>query len=163
MRKILSSTMALALLGVATPAMAGGSAGSIGVGAQYSLAGIGGASVDYDGGQFHAGGFFGFYDPAGEDNQDLDLGGQFFWHIHSTAMSDFGVGGRLAFQFQDRGGDPNDATIAEIDLGAQIRAFVVSNVALSATLGAGIFTADGEGFTLTGDIIGSAGLHYYFF
>jgi hypothetical protein len=163
MRKILSSAMALAVLGVAAPAMAGGSQGSIGVGATYSLEGIGGASAMYDGGQFHAGGFFGYYDPAGDDNSDLDLGGEFWFHLHSTAMSDFGVGGRLALQFQDRGGGDADATIAEIDLGAQMRVFVVSNVALSATMGAAILTADGEGFSITGDIIGVAGIHYYFF
>jgi hypothetical protein len=167
MRKMLSSAMALAVLGVAAPAMAGGSQGSIGVGGQFSLAGIGGGSVVYDGGQFHAGGIAGFYDPdptEGADASGLDIGGEFWFHLHSTAMSDFGVGGRLLMQFTDFDDDAiEDETLAEIDIGAQFRAFIVSNVALSATIGAAIFTADGDGFYLTGDIVGVGGLHYYFF
>jgi len=163
MRKILSSAMALAILGLAAPAMAGGSAGSIGVGGEFTLAGMGGASVNYDAGMFHVGGFFSYRDNPGPSDTETDVGGRFYYHIHSTAMSDFSVGGQLGMQLLDFENNDDDATIVEIDLGGQIRAFVASNVALSFGLGIGIFAADGEGLLVTGDITGVAGVHYYFF
>ncbi len=169
MRKILS-TSALStalLLGLSGVAAAGGSPGSLGVGAEYTLLGIGGASVNFDQGDFHAGGFFGYRSdgPSTDDeNYELDLGGRFFYHLHSTAMSDFSLGGQLGLQLLNDalpGGE--DATVVEIDLGAQIRVFVVSNVALSATVGLAIGTADAEEVQVRGNVIGDVGIHYYFF
>lgn len=166
MRTILAAALSLATLTVAAPAWAGGSEGSIGVGAEYTLLGTGGLSVNYDAGAFHAGGFIGYYKDVAPavGEWDLDLGGRFFFHVHETAMADFSLGGQLGIQLQNNVGAPdNDFTIVTIDLGAQIRVFLQSNVALSATLGVGIATADGDGFALTGGTIGSAGIHYYFF
>lgn len=168
MRKNLIVGLSLALTGaLASPALAGGSSGSIGVGAEFTLGGIGGASVNYDAGMFHAGGFVGYYDADFEGDPDgadvIDIGGRFFYHLHSTAMSDFSVGAQLGFQNLDFPDPVDDATIVEIDLGAQIRAFVASNVAISGTLGIAILAADGDGFALTGDPLGAVGLHYYFF
>lgn len=167
MRKNLIAALSLALTAaLASPALAGGSSGSIGVGAEYTLNGIGGVSVNYDAGMFHAGGFVGYYDNGfGDPDADvLDIGGRFFWHLHSTAMSDFGVGGGLGLQFIDPEDPDNDeATVLEVDLGAQVRAFVASNVAISGTLGLAILGADADGLGFTGDPLGAVGLHYYFF
>jgi hypothetical protein len=166
MRKILtSSVVASALvLALVAPASAGGAAGSVGVGAEYMLrSSVGGISLNFDGGTFHAGGFVGFTDnPPGPDNSILDLGGRFFYHLHATAMSDFGVGGALGFRFVNGPGD-DDRTELYFDLGAQIRAFIASNVALSATLGVGIGAADASGVIFAGEINGGLGIHYYFF
>ena len=164
MRKTLtSSVLSLGLVAaLAGTASAGGSPGSLGVGAEYTILGLGGVSVNYDAGDFHAGGFFGYYDTNGGNEKDVDLGGRFFYHLHSTAMSDFSLGGNVGLQIVDP--DPGDsATIVEIDLAAQMRVFLQSNVAASLTLGAGIATADGDAFAVTGSTLGSVGLHYYFF
>lgn len=153
------------LLMATATANAGGSPGSIGVGAEYDLFGIGGASVVYDQGDFHAGGFVGFSDgDTPGDDTEITIGGQFYYHVHSTAMSDFGVGGSIGFVHED---DPtpmnDDFTGFYIDLGAQIRAFVTSNVALSFGVGLGIATADADGVILTADPVAIGGVHYYFF
>lgn len=167
MRNHLMLVSSLALTAaLASPALAGGSGGTLGVGAEYTLAGIGGPSINYDAGMFHAGGFVGYYDAGFRDPEldALDLGGRFFYHLHSTAMSDFSLGAGLGLQFQDYvDPDVDSATVLEIDVGAQIRAFIVSNVAVSGTIGLAILTADADGLGLTGDALGSVGIHYYFF
>lgn len=156
----------LLLAGAAGTASAGGSSGSVGVGVQQDLFGLGGPSVIYDGGMFHAGGYLGFADNRGNINggdTTIDIGGQFFYHLHSTSMSDFGVGGQITYYNQNRPAPLDNFVGLYLDLGAQIRAFITSNVALSATLGLGIATADDDGVQLNGHILGTAGLHYYFF
>jgi hypothetical protein len=50
-----------------------------------------------------------------------------------------------------------------IQPGFQIRLFVASNVALSASGGFNIAAADAEGLLLDGDLTGALGVHYYFF
>lgn len=157
---------AVFLLAVSSPAMAGGKEGSIGVGAEFGLnLETGGMSVNYDGGKFHFGGFLFFADGDGPNNTNYSLGGRFYYHIHSTAMSDFGIGGGLGFFSED---DP-DPTIDRKDRmflepGFQIRLFLASNVALSFTGGISIGLIDASGgVTLTGQPTGIAGVHYYFF
>lgn len=169
MRKNLVSTVlsVAVLIGLSGVAAAGGSAGSFGVGAEYTLLGVGGASVNYDQGDFHVGGFMGYRSDGPNDNDDryeLDLGGRFFYHLHSTAMSDFSLGGQVAIQMLDDAlPDDQDATIFEVDLGAQIRVFVASNVALSATVGLALATADADEVQISGNVVGNVGIHYYFF
>ena len=162
---------------VSTVASAGGLAGSIGVGAEYQLSGLGGASLNYDAGQFHLGGFLGFYDPQGPDNTVFVVGGRFFYHLHSTAMSDFGLGGGFGLASLPRGGMPNNNRDTDVYLepGFQIRVFLASNVALSFTGGLVIGLIDAGGAAITGQGIGGApafdtvgfsggaGIHYYFF
>jgi hypothetical protein len=94
MRKNLISIIAFAaLVAAAGTASAGGQAGSIGVGAETDIRGVGGLSVNYDVGMFHAGGFLFFSDDAiADDVTQFGVGGRFYYHLHSTAMSDFGVG-----------------------------------------------------------------------
>jgi len=169
----------LLVMAAAGVAHAGGQAASIGVGAEYQLSGIGGASVNYDAGSFHVGGFVGFADPEGRNNTILDVGGRFFYHVHSTAMSDFGVGGNLGIaSYHDMVmGVDEKLTGVFVEPSVQIRLFLASNVALSATVGVVIGVADANGVALTGQSFGGeltvlggnigissgAGIHYYFF
>lgn len=161
-------TLAVALmLATATPALAGGQEGSIGVGAELSLSQIvgspaGGVSMNFDAGVFHVGGFLGLADAEGDDNTSLFVGGRFYYHIHSTLSSDFGLGGALSLASIDSplGRDTN----LFIEPGFQIRTFLGgSNVALSFTGGIVIGVADAGGVALGGQVTGVAGVHYYFF
>ncbi len=168
---------ALMLMATAGIANAGGSEGSIGVGAEYMLSsfsvggstatgpgttfGLGGPSLNYDAGKFHVGGFLSVLDPGGTNNTTVEVGGRFYYHAHSTAMTDFGIGGSIGIINYDAGRDRNTAMF--IEPGFQIRVFLQSNVALSFTAGLAIGAADADGVYLIGDPVGGAGLHYYFF
>jgi hypothetical protein len=161
-------------------ASAGGQAGSLGVGAEYQLSGLGGAAVDYDAGQFHVGGVLGFRDPNGPDNTLFQVGAHFFYHMHSTAMSDFGLGGNfgLASVPNNAMGMSSRDTDVFLEPGFQIRVFLASNVALSFTGGIVIGLIDNHDVAITGQGVGGsvvdfgagnivlnagAGIHYYFF
>jgi len=170
----------IAVAALAARAEAGGSPNSIGVGAEFQLSGLGGGSVNYDAGPFHLGGFLGYADD-GNNNNDFALGGRFYYHVHSTAMSDFGVGGGLGLESAKRqpmGGPSVRNTYVFVEPSFQIRLFVASNVALSFTGGLTIGVADAQGYAITGQgvgggafavngagvgFLGGAGVHYYFF
>ena len=171
---------ALIVAMTASVASAGGQAGSLGVGAEYQLSGVGGASLNYDAGQFHLGGFLGFRDPAGPDNTLFEIGGRFYYHLHSTAMSDFGLGGTLGIASVPVGGMMNNNRNTDVYLepGFQIRVFLASNVALSFSTGIVIGLIDASDVAITGQAVGGsvvdfgggnviftggAGIHYYFF
>jgi hypothetical protein len=174
-----SLLVAVVLAASAGVASAGGQTGSIGVGAEYQLSGLGGASLNYDAGQFHLGGFFGFFDPQGPDNTVLEIGARFFYHLHSTAMSDFSIGGNFGLASIPAGGMANNNRDTDVYLepAFQIRLFVASNVALSFTGGLTIGLIDAGGASVQGQGIsgspgfdpvgvgfsGGAGVHYYFF
>ena len=170
------------VMAVAGAAHAGGQASTIGVGAEFQLSGAGGASVNYDGGPWHAGAFFGFADRGRNSDADFVFGGQFYYHLHSTAMSDFGVGGSIGIVSDGDAGPRNDQrdTLVYIEPGIQIRLFLASNVAFSASTGIVIGQGDADGVGITGSTIGGGtvsvtnggtaigftgglGLHYYFF
>jgi hypothetical protein len=165
MRKNLISIIAFAaLVAAAGTASAGGQAGSIGVGAETDIRGVGGLSMNYDAGLFHAGGFLLFADDLdGNDVTTFGIGGRFYYHLHSTAMSDFGVGASLGVTNTDPPGDGDSLTGVFIQPGFQIRLFVASNVALSASGGLNIAAADADGLLVDGDLVGALGIHYYFF
>jgi hypothetical protein len=150
----------LLLLLIPATASAGGSAGSIGVGAELDTLGNGDLSGNYDFGQFHVGAAFGFSDNRGMDN--LRIGARAYYHLHSTALADFGLGGELHIINIDGGGG-GDATAVEIALGLQIRSFISTNVALSFNAGIVIGAADSQGFAVGGVPLAGAGVHYYFF
>jgi len=163
---------ALFMLATTGAAEAGGQEGSIGVGAEFGLSSIldpvsvGGASLNYDAGMFHVGGFIGFSDPEGADNTAYALGGRFYYHVHSMASSDFGIGGTIGLLSVPTGApEPADdrATLMYIEPGIQIRAFVATNVALSFNAGLVIGAIDTSGLAVGGVPSGSAGIHYYFF
>lgn len=159
MKQILFAAAVLA--STAGVASAGGIAGSIGVGTEVQLSGVGGLSANYDAGRFHVGGFIGVDDPRGADNTRFDIGGRFFFHVASTAMSDFSLGGSLGIRQQSGAGD-TDTTLLFIEPGFQIRAFIASNVALSFTGGFSIGAADADDLVIDGQVNGIAGVHYYF-
>jgi hypothetical protein len=184
--RMLKTSLVVAVMMVASAgvASAGGHAGSIGVGAEYQLSGTGGGSVNYDAGQFHVGGFLGFFDPPGANNTVFEIGGRFFWHVHSTAMSDFGLGGNLGIAsvpFVNNQGNNDHHTDVFLEPGFQIRLFLVPNVALSFTGGLVIGVVDASGVAITGQGVAAqginvgpgaptnigfnagAGIHYYFF
>jgi hypothetical protein len=161
---------------------AGGSPGSMGVGADYQLSGLGGLSMNYDAGQFHVGPFLSYFDPAGANNTVFEIGGRFFYHIHSTAMADFGIGGNLGIEsipVVNNAGNSSRNDYVFLEPAFQIRLFVASNVALSFTGGLSIGVVDASGVALTGQgigggsfsfdpgtgvgFLGGAGVHYYFF
>jgi hypothetical protein len=156
----------------ASNAVAGGSAGSIGVGAEFLLVDpldinpvpYGGVSMNYDAGEFHVGGYFYFTDPGGGNDSSTGIGGRFYYHLHSTALSDFGVGGAIGIAFIPDPGDP-DSTLTPMRLepGFQIRSFISTNVALSFAGGITIGVGDDDGVGLTGGVNAFAGVHYYFF
>jgi hypothetical protein len=160
------------MLATAGTAEAGGQEGTIGVGAEFGIAAIldggsiGGASLNYDAGMFHVGGFIGFADPEGADNSAYSIGGRFFYHVHSMASSDFSVGGQLGILSVPSGEPPPDddrATLMYIEPGIQVRAFLATNVALSFNVGLVIGAIDTSGLAIGGLPSGSAGFHYYFF
>ena len=153
--------IAVLVLAPAT-AFAGGSAGSIGVGAEISTLNQTLVSLNYDAGAFHVGGGFGFVDErpiVGGDN-NLALAARFYYHLHSTALADFGIGAEVLFV--DASGSNN--TGFDILGGFQIRSFISTNVALSFTGGFVIGAGDGsDGVALGATPVGAAGVHYYFF
>lgn len=172
----LALAVCLGVVAFASPAAAGGQKDSIGAGAEFGLNGrTGGVSANYDAGKFHFGGFFGLLDGGGSDDTDFTIGARFFFHVHSTAMSDFGVGGGLGFYSHDRpdimGGRQE---FLYLEPSMQIRLFVAANVALSFTAGIVIRTVDDDGLSIGapsaldlgggfGLVTGTAGVHYYFF
>jgi hypothetical protein len=120
-------------------------------------------SVNYDAGKFHVGGFLGFTDPDGGNNETIDIGGRFFYHIAATATSDFSIGGGLGIESANHAQPQGRTTALFLEPGFQIRAFIVSNVALSFTGGLSIGTIDAAtNLKITGDFTGTAGVHYYF-
>ena len=157
--------LGLLVLLVPATASAGGSAGSLGVGSELDTLGQLNVSGNYDFGQFHVGASFGFSDSRGGlggGGDTLRIGGRGYYHLHSTALADFGLGGELHITNVDGGGG-GDATLIEIAVGFQIRSFISTNVALSFSGGIVIGTGDSDGFAVGGLPVGSAGVHYYFF
>jgi hypothetical protein len=178
MTKMLSIS-AFLVLSLGGAAHAGGQTGSLGIGIESQIPGLEALnigvtpvtattalSLNYDLGKFHVGGFLGFEDPQGANNTFLTFGGRFYYHLHSTAMSDFGIGGSLGVAtIPVNSADPNRNYDTDVYLepSFQIRTFIASNVALSFTGGLVIGVADASGVQFGGQVQGLAGVHYYFF
>jgi hypothetical protein len=152
--------LTILLVSVPATAFAGGSAGSIGVGVEVSALGSADLSANYDAGPFHVGGAFGYSDNRfGMDDNDVRITGRFYYHLHSTALADFGLGAEATIE--DQSGDNN--TLFDLVGGFQVRSFISTNVALSFTGGFVVGLVDDDGFSLSGTPVGVAGVHYYFF
>jgi hypothetical protein len=138
--------------------------------------------VNYDAGLFHVGGFLSYADPDGANNTAVEIGGRFFYHLHSTAMSDFGIGGSLGIGSFDNGflagggmAGNGSTTLIVAEPAFQIRLFLASNVALSFTAGIALSLSDDKYVLLSGQsfnggsdvagigLTGGVGVHYYFF
>lgn len=112
-------------------------------------------AVGYDATQWRAEGLIGllFRDGAGTN---FGFGGRAFYALHKTDFADFSVGGLLGLLV---GG----GAIFLIEPSAQIRAFIVRNVALTATLGLGIAVGDTRAtIGLLGQVTGGLGVTYTF-
>jgi hypothetical protein len=107
---------------------------------------------------------FGLYHNAGTD---FDLAARGWYHLHATSSADFSVGAGLGFT-RRRNNLPAGETSAqwdfEMEIGAEIRAFIVSNVALLGSLGMGIYVPDTGNTVLniSGNLTGTIGVAYYF-
>ena len=168
MKTIIATSLASAVLLAAAPAFAGGSAGSIGIGADIPLAsgdgnGLAEASADYDAGKFNVGGGLGIADPGGPDNTQIDVSGHFYFHVASSAMADFGVGGDILFQNIQNGPNMGTNTNVFLDPGIQVRAFIASNVAIIFTAGLSIGVGDDSALFFGGNPVADCGFRYYFF
>jgi hypothetical protein len=155
-------TIAAILCASASLASAGGIAGSIGIGVEAMSNGLGGISGNYDAGKFHLGGFLAFNDPAGPTNTEFAIGGRFFYHVATTATTDFSIGGTIGLDSQGNPDPVGRQNFLFLEPGFQIRAFIATNVALSFTGGITIGTADADGVQIGGQVTGLAGVHYYF-
>ncbi len=174
----------LGSLALASPALAGGKEGSIGVGAEAELNGqVAGVSMNYDAGLFHVGGVLGYgrtkpdNAPSGTSATTIFvIGARFFYHVHSTGAADFGVGGAVGLADVPTGATTHNTHLF-IEPGFQIRAFITPNVALSFGGGIVIGTVDANSIGIGGGstsvsagnnsfslgLEGILGAHYYFF
>jgi hypothetical protein len=143
---------------------------TFGLGAEAMLAGPSGAAVVYDAGPYHIDGIvrFSSVDTAAFFGSDLfHLAGRFFYVLHQRNSADFSVGGGVGVTHDDN--DPGeDDTAVFIEGGAQLRAFISENVALSSTVGLAIIVdddpggADRDGVVLGGQLTGALGIVYFF-
>ena len=165
---IKTSLLTAALMMVVSGAAhAGGQEGSVGVGAEVQLSGISGVSVNYDAGAFHVGGLLGYGDDLFMQADYFQVGARFYYHVHSTAMSDFGIGGNLGIASVRDQPDPDDrSSYVYLEPGIQIRLFLAANVALAFTGGVALGLNDADGVSISGQGTGfnfGGGVHYYFF
>jgi hypothetical protein len=111
-------------------------------------------------GRFHIDGLFGLASAA---NTAFDLGVRGWYHVHAASAADFSLGAGFAF-VSWRAAPADRQYDFELELGAQTRVFIVPNVALLASLGMGIYLPDSgsSAVAITGNLIGSVGLAYYF-
>ena len=136
--------------------------GGIGVGVEATLTGLAGAALVYDAGTFRIDGVLGF---ASRGDTDFFLAGRFWYVLHTGDNSDFAIGGGLGIVDDDNGGPmgDNDDIDIHIEAGAQIRAFLTSNVALSAAGGFGFILDEGDDFLgFGGQLMGTMGMTYFF-
>jgi len=145
-------------------ARAGG--GALGVGVSAMLTGPVGPTIVYDAGAFHVEGIFGF---ASNGATEFDLGGRFWYHVNSASAADFSLGGGVGVTTIDPDGPAEGETNIHFDVGAQVRMFLVPNVAVMAAAGLGIVSGEDDDtgeendlIIVRGDLIGSAGLAYFF-
>jgi hypothetical protein len=139
---------------------AGAGVGPLGVGVAAMLTGPFGPQVVYDAGVFHVEGIVGFQ--SNDATTDFDIGGRFFYHVHASQAADFSLGAGLGVTSSDPDGPAEGTTNVHIDIGPQLRAFVVPNVAISATAGLAIITGDADNILITGDLVGTGAITYYF-
>lgn len=112
------------------------------------------------GGRFHLDGLFGLYH---EGATNLDFGANGWYHIHAASAADFSVGAGLML-IRRRIGERSAQWDFLLNMGAQIRTFIVPNVALLGSAGIGIYIPDtGDvAINVSGTLVGSVGLAYYF-
>lgn len=149
-----------------------------GVGIEQNLGGMTGAAFSYDAARFHIDALLGYghYNEAGDNDLSLfDVAGRFFFEVHEMPGADFSIGGGLGIVMTEVG-DVSDTAIV-LEGAAQIRVWIVPNVAFSGSLGFAFLTAD-DGqivggavggvraadsiYGIGGQLTGALGLFYYF-
>jgi hypothetical protein len=150
-----------------------GDGAGIGVGATFTLSGLGvfgpSGQFVYDTSMFHIEGLFGFFSRevggAGDRGTDFVFGAGGWYHFHRGASSDFSLGGALTVSTQSNPGG-NSTTVTAFEPGAQIRAFITPNVALSARVGLAFQFGDtaggGTDIQLLGQAQAAFGVTYFF-
>lgn len=156
----------------------------IGVGAVTMLNGTSGALFTWGsaGGGFHVDGFTGIHHfhpaAAGTNNvTDFTIGGRFWYHLHAASFADFSLGGGLGFISWNSGVPGSNSNLdLSLEVGGQIRAFIVPNVALLADLGLGATFGNNDNILIGGQsvrgsgspdgggdfVVGTLGIAYFF-
>lgn len=117
------------------------------------------------GGRYHIDALFGFHHA---NVTNYDLGARFWYHVHTARSADFSVGGGLQiFSWRAGGPAPDDRMWDfELDIGSQMRVFIVPNVALLGQLGIGLYFRDrgSDDIRINGQagLNGALGVAYYF-
>jgi hypothetical protein len=171
MRRMRARSIAVALpfaallLGPAVARADGPTATGFGIGIESTLTGLAGPSFVYQADRFHIVGIVGYHDHGAAS--EMDLAGRFWWSVSATAASDFAIGGGIGIQNVDLG--PESETDIHLEAGAELRAFLAPNFALSAALGLAVQTGDdppggdADEYLLGGQLVGTLGLTYFFF
>src|SRR5688572_22483774 len=149
----------------------------VGLGIEQNLGGLTGAAFSFDAGRFRIDAILGlaFYNDEPTDATVFGIGGRFFYKVHQLPGADFSVGGGVAI-LQTEFGEADDTSI-HLEAIAQIRIFVVPNVAISGSFGVALLSADdgevsggpiaGDGagdsvLGLGGQLLAGFGAIYYF-
>ena len=151
-----------------------------GVGAVTMLNGTSGALGTWGspGGGFHVDGFFGLHhyrdgNPPNNNTTSFSVGGRFWYHVHAASFADFSLGGGLGIYHwtANPGTNASDSrTDLTLEVGGQIRAFLVSNVALLADVGLGAYFGNNDDILIGGQSVGgnndfvqgTLGIAYFF-
>ena len=151
----------------------------LGVGAITMLNGASGVLGTWGTGGFHVDGFLGLhhYKPGGNNTSsttDVAFGARGWYHLHAASFADFSLGGGIGFTrwVQNPGAANEDSHLdVSVEVGGQIRAFIVPNVALMGDMGFGmtfgrnddiLFGAQSWGGGGRGFVQGSLGIAYFF-
>jgi len=160
-------TLALFATGTAAAQTARAARG-IGVGAEATLTGIVGGTFVYDAEVFHVDAILGA--KFERFSSSLDVAGRLFFPVHRSQFADFSLGPGIGLQHvtNDPDGDGPNGRVStnpiHLEGAAQIRAFIVPNIALNATAGLGVVVVkDNNSATFGGQLGGSFGVTYFFF
>jgi len=150
----------------------------LGVGAVTMLNGTSGALVTWGASGWHADGFFGLhrYNAGGSNTTSVSFGGRFWYHVHAASFADFSLGGGLGFVHWKSYPGADSHNDLSLEVGGQIRTFIVPNVALLADLGLGaVFSSNdnimigAQSLTDSGNpagggnfVAGTLGIAYFF-
>jgi hypothetical protein len=139
----------------------------IGVGAEATTTGIVGGTFVYDAGMFHLDALFGA--ALDKNDTDLALAARFFFPLHHGQAADFSIGPGVGLVHGQHDATPpamgrNSSNQFHLEGAVQIRAFIVSNVALSASTGLGVVVEKDNNHAIIGGQVGaSLGITYFFF
>ena len=148
-----------------SPAPSGHGRG-VGVGAATMLNGTSGALFTWGsaGGGLHVDGLFGLHhyrdNPTGNNTTSFTVGGRFWYHLHAASFADFSVGGGIGFisWTNNPGTGASDSRLdLSMEVGGQIRAFIVPNVALLANLGFGATFGNNDNIMIGGQSVTGSG------